>query len=77
MEEHLEIPLHLLTEDALKGLIEEFVSREGTDYGQGEYTLERKAASVRTQLEKGRAVIVYDPATGGCNIVLKEELPRP
>lgn len=74
--EHLEIPFRLLTEDALNGLIEEFVSREGTDYGQSDHTLERKAASVRKQLETGRAVIVYDPATEGCNIILKEDLKR-
>lgn len=74
--ERLEIPFNLLTDDALKGLIEEFVSREGTDYGQGVYTLEAKAASVRKQLAAGRAVIVYDPATQCCNIVLKEELGR-
>lgn len=74
--EHLEIPFHLLTDDALKGLIEEFVSREGTDYGQGDFSLDQKAASVRAQLEKGRAIIVYDPATQGCNIVLKEDLKR-
>lgn len=74
--ERLEIPVHLLTEDTLKALIEEFVSREGTDYGQSAYTIEAKAAMVRKQLEAGRAVIVYDPATEGCNIVLKEELGR-
>ncbi|CAG1064633.1 hypothetical protein BAC1_00195 [uncultured bacterium] len=74
MEERIEIPFHLLTADALKGLIEEFVSREGTDYGQGEYTFEGKAASVKKQLESGRAVILYDPVTEGCNIVLREEL---
>ncbi|MCC6503276.1 MAG: YheU family protein [Deltaproteobacteria bacterium] len=74
MVESLEIPFRLLSEEALKGLIEEFVSREGTDYGQGEYTLEEKAASVRRQLETGRAVIIYDPATEGCNIALKEDM---
>lgn len=74
--ERIEIPFHLLSEEALRGLIEEFVSREGTDYGQGEHTLDRKAASVRRQLETGRAVIVFDPATEGCNIVLKEDLKR-
>lgn len=74
--ERIEIPFHLLTEDALKGLIEEFVSREGTDYGQSDHTLEAKAASVRKQLAAGGAVIVYDPVTEGCNIVLKEELGR-
>lgn len=76
MSEHIEIPLHLLTDDALRGLIEEFVSREGTDYGHSDFSLERKAASIKKQLETGRAVIVYDPATEGCNIVLKEDLKR-
>lgn len=74
--EPIEIPFHLLSEEALQGLIEEFVSREGTDYGQSEYTLDRKAASVRRQLETGRALIVFDPATEGCNIVLKEDLKK-
>ena len=74
MVESVEIPFRLLSEEALKGLIEEFVSREGTDYGQGEYTLEEKAASVRRQLEAGKAVIVFDPATEGCNIALKEDI---
>lgn len=70
----IEIPFGFLTGDALRGLIDEFVSREGTDYGQGEYTLDEKAASVRRQLENGRAVIVYDPDTENCNIVLKENI---
>lgn len=74
MDESLEIPYRLLSEEALNGLIEEFVSREGTDYGQAEYTLEQKAVSVRRQLETGRAVIVYDPVTEGCNIALKEDI---
>jgi uncharacterized protein len=74
MDESVEIPFRLLSEEALKGLIEEFVSREGTDYGQGEYTLGQKAASIRRQLETGRAVIVYDPITEGCNIALKEDI---
>lgn len=77
MSEYLEIPVHLLTDEALNGLIEEFVSREGTDYGQSEYSLGQKAASVRRQLETGRAVVVYDPTTEGCNIILKEDLGRP
>lgn len=70
----IEIPFGLLSDDALRGLIEEFVSREGTDYGQRDHTLDEKAASVRRQLEDGRAVIVYDPATENCNIVLKENV---
>lgn len=76
MTEFLEIPMDQLTEDALAGLIDEFVSREGTDYGHGEHTLEKKAASVRRQLETGRAAIVYDPSTGSCNIVPREDMKK-
>lgn len=69
----MEIPFNLLTESTLEGLIEEFVTREGTDYGQTDFTLEKKAASVRRQLESGRAVIVYNEEEETCNIVLKED----
>ncbi|MBZ0220908.1 MAG: YheU family protein [Candidatus Methylomirabilis sp.] len=65
----MEIPYHLLTDDALTGLIEEFVTREGTDYGPGSYTLEEKTIQVRRQLEKGLAVIVYNEKDGSCSIV--------
>lgn len=65
----MEIPYNLLTDDALTGLIEEFVTREGTDYGPGIYTLEEKTAQVRQQLEKELAVIVYNEVDGSCSIV--------
>lgn len=68
----MEIPYRLLTDDALTGLIEEFVTREGTDYGHSGFSLAQKAAAVRRQLEAGMAVIVYDEAEMTCNIVPKE-----
>ncbi|GIT23055.1 MAG: hypothetical protein CM1200mP40_27370 [Gammaproteobacteria bacterium] len=42
----MEIPYTELSGDALRGVIEEFVSREGTEYGQREYTLEDKIKRV-------------------------------
>lgn len=68
----MEIPYKLLTEEALAGLIEEFVTREGTDYGHSGFSLANKAAAVRASLESGRAVIVYDESEMTCNIVPKE-----
>ena len=50
-------------------IIEEFVLREGTDYGQGEYSLEEKVADVERQLERGVARIVFDPKSETCDIV--------
>ena len=70
----MEIPCHLLTDSALEGLIVEYVTREGTDYGQSAHTLEAKAKQVRRQLEAGLAVIVYDETEMTCNIVPGESL---
>jgi uncharacterized protein len=71
------IPFKRLSAEALTGLIEAYVSREGTDYGHGAApTLSRKVAQVRRQLEEGTAVIVFDPALQNCNIIPKHKLPK-
>ncbi|HEY8121893.1 MAG TPA: YheU family protein [Myxococcota bacterium] len=63
------VPLDSLSEDALSGLIESFVLREGTDYGAQERSHERKVADVRRQLERGEARIEFDPETESVNVV--------
>jgi uncharacterized protein YheU (UPF0270 family) len=47
------IPWKSLTEAALTGVIEEFVTREGTEYGMREVPVATKVATVRRQLESG------------------------
>ena len=69
MADAIPIPYTALSEDALARLIEEFVTRSGTDYGAEEATLARRIADVRRQLERGEAVIVFDPDTETANIV--------
>lgn len=53
------IPWQNLSEDALTGIIEEFIMREGTDYGLEEVSLERKKQDLLNQLKSGQVVIVY------------------
>jgi uncharacterized protein len=65
----MRIPWQSLTEEILTALIEEFVSREGTDYGPHEYTLEEKVSHVRRQLKCGDAEIDFDVESSTCNIV--------
>ena len=65
----MEIPHRELTDAALRGVVEAFVLREGTDYGQREYSLEDKIAAVMRQLDRGEAVIVFDPDTESVSIV--------
>ena len=67
----MEIPFNRLSPEVLKGIIEEFVLREGTDYGNASYSLADKVEHVRGQLEKGKAVVVFDPESETCNILAK------
>jgi uncharacterized protein YheU (UPF0270 family) len=68
------IPHEKLSADALQGLVEEFVSRDGTDSGYLKASLADRVMRVKRQLAIGRAVIVYDPMSKTCNIVLKEDM---
>jgi uncharacterized protein len=67
--EPVEVPPTALSPDALRGLVEEFVTRDGTDYGVRERTLEDKIRDVMRQLERGEVKIVFDPATRSANLV--------
>ena len=58
-----------LSAEALHGLAAEFVTRDGTDYGVRERTLEEKVRDVLRQLERGEARIMFDPASNSANIV--------
>ena len=49
-----------LSAEALAGVIEAFVLREGTDYGHRDYTLEEKCAQVRGQVERGEVELWFD-----------------
>jgi uncharacterized protein YheU (UPF0270 family) len=66
-----------LSPEALRGLLEEFVSREGTDYGHADRSLESKVADVRRQLETGEARIVFDLESESASIVSARELGHP
>ena len=63
------VPHRELAADALRAVIESFVLREGTDYGELEFSLDQKVARVVRQLERGEARIFFDPATASVAIV--------
>jgi uncharacterized protein YheU (UPF0270 family) len=65
----LKIPYDQLNPEALQGVIEKFVTRDGTDYGEIEIPLETKISQVLGQLKSGKAVIVFDQETETCNIL--------
>lgn len=69
----VKIPHDELSAEALHGVIEEFVTRDGTDYGEHEIPVETKIFQVRSQLQSGKAVIVFDQETETCNILLSDD----
>jgi uncharacterized protein YheU (UPF0270 family) len=69
-EDRVEVAPTELSPEALRAVIESFILREGTDYGQREFSLDEKVAQVRRQLERGEAHIVFEPRTHSVNIVV-------
>ncbi len=65
------VPHTELSADALTGVIQSFVLREGTEYGEHDVPLETKVLQVRRQLERREAEIVFDPNTESIDIVLR------
>lgn len=63
------VPFEPLSPRALRGLVEAYVLREGTDYGEHEYSLDAKVAQVIGRLERGEAEIAFDPVSGTATIL--------
>jgi uncharacterized protein YheU (UPF0270 family) len=64
------ISVNKLSSNSLKGVIEEFMSRNGTDYGAIEASLETSFIQVKSRLKDGSAVLVFDDETETTNIFL-------
>ena len=67
------IPVNKLSSNSLKGVIEEFMSRNGTDYGAIEASLETSFIQVKSRLKDGSAVLVFDDETETTNIFLADD----
>jgi uncharacterized protein YheU (UPF0270 family) len=67
------IPVDKLSPQALQGVIEEFISRDGTDYAEKEVPMETKFRHVKYKLESGSAVLIFDDETETTNIFLADD----
>ena len=66
------VPAEALSEAALQGLLEEFASRDGTDYGDVERSLAAKVAELRAGLQRGEIGIAFDPESERTQLVTLE-----
>ena len=67
----MQIPIDMLHPDTLRSVVEDFITREGTDYGAHEVSLEAKIDQVMRQLRSGKAILVFDSEGDSCNIIMK------
>ena len=72
----IEIPFQRLGDDILQAIIEEFILREGTDYGAREAEFASKVAQVHKQLASGEILITFDPKTENCTLLTRHQFQR-
>ena len=67
------IPYSALSEDTLHALIEDFVTRDGTDYGDIEMSTQVKADHLLALIKTGDLLITYNDETESCGLVSKDQ----
>lgn len=68
----VEVPWKALSPDALRGVVEAFVLREGTDYGAREFSHEEKVQQLIEGLARGEARILFDPVTESVTLLPRD-----
>ncbi len=72
----MEIPWDRLNPDTLRRVVEEFVSREGTDYGRDDVSLTQKVEQVLRQLQRKEAVLSFDEDSETCQVLPSTHFSR-
>jgi uncharacterized protein YheU (UPF0270 family) len=70
------VPKEKLSNEALAALIDEFILREGTDYGTREYDLDDKRKQVYAQLNGQHIFILFDPQQENTTLLTRDQLQR-
>ncbi len=74
MSSYVQVPPNRLNDDVLQALLEEFASRDGTDYGEVELTLDQKVDKLRHQLETEAVVIVFESQSEQWDLIAADQL---
>ena len=70
------IPSSRLSSELLEAIIQSYVLREGTDYGDREVPLETKIVQVKQQIDRGQVIIVFDEDSQSCNLLSRQDFER-
>ena len=69
----VEVPWQKLSEESLLGLVEEFITRDGTDYGLRELSLEEKSDEAMDRIKNNTILIIFDETTESCQLINAED----
>jgi uncharacterized protein YheU (UPF0270 family) len=72
LAELVEVPPSRLSPETLQGLLEEFASRDGTDYGERETPLEDRVKQLHGQLQRGDLQLLFDLASETWDLLPRE-----
>ena len=72
MSQFVEVPPQRLQPEVLQALLEEYASRDGTDYGECEVSLESKVANLQGQLTRGDLCILFEAESEQWDLVPRE-----
>jgi hypothetical protein len=70
----VQIPYQQIAAETLDALIEEVVSRNGTDYGSVETSLEQRKQQLMLALSSGKVSVYFDADTESVNILSPGEI---
>ena len=65
------IPYLQLSSAALEALLQEIVTRVGTDYGSTEIPIQKKVEQIKSGLISQHMYIVFEPESETCSIIDK------
>lgn len=69
----IEIPWEKVPEQTLTHILEEIVTRDGTDYGAVEKSVATRVEQARSSLQKGRAVLAWDEETESASLIERQK----
>ncbi len=75
-EDWVEVPAARLSPEVLTALLEEFITREGTDYGHTEKSLDEKRERGLQALQRGDVVIVFNLRDERTTLMSREDFCR-
>jgi uncharacterized protein YheU (UPF0270 family) len=73
MPTYIEVPCNRLAPDVLQRLLEEVVTRDGTDYGIREQSTEEKTVALEAQITSGEVVLLFESDSETWDLLPKEE----